>query len=688
MRLEVKYKGKKYIDDIAQNIIEEKYGSYELFIASSYIRQGERNPLLTGTGKERSRILNQISFGNDDPSHYIDIVNEKIRDKKKDINSLNSVVEYIESDIKEEWKNLKGKDYNIDDPDGKLKGIKENIDRGKRILEHNSFIKRKMDDIDKKTSNLPDPIDIDKLNITDIESKITELEEEISILTSKQGEYILYMKYINNEPPHHITESDVDHTYTYTDYSDTIDKERIYNNSIAIFRKIGIEYTEGSKREYIDRNLHLLSLQEGRERYQKYISLKKKIDDINLHDKDKDNYNDEIKNLKSYLEGNRKINLVQCPSCNTELNMSNGKLEFINNKCLTDKEIADIKRKISSLEGEYRKYKRYMPLKYKLEQIDDTNMCEGTPLLNPKYVKDTIDKLESTCICNKPISPSVIKEYLDKKDNNEKYNAWLANGYLYTQRTDYSKDIKTKNEKLNKLKKELKYNISLKDREIRRNSDKEKLEKERYSISGEIKKEIDINSLHKEEKRIEKQIKYNETINAIKKKEKKLEKKNKILAKSNEHLSLYMRIRDIITEYQNYCFNSSINALNNNIHNMISRIFDKEISFKFLLNRETKKGDIKNEINIELFIGGQNSNSIKTLSGGEKDRISFITTISLSMIHKKSPLLIFDESLSSVDPNTKEECINILNDIVNHKSIWCINHDGVDGMYENHLYLT
>lgn len=75
-RLLITQGGTLYEDTVAQSIIDDYFGSYEIWAVSSYIGQGCRNGFLTASNTGKMEILNKIAFLDDDPSVYIEKIEE------------------------------------------------------------------------------------------------------------------------------------------------------------------------------------------------------------------------------------------------------------------------------------------------------------------------------------------------------------------------------------------------------------------------------------------------------------------------------------------------------------------------------------------------------------------------------------------------------------------------------------
>lgn len=63
--LRLTYEGKNYEGAQAQEIINEMYGDFNQFLASSYVKQGERCVLFDGTSEEKLNLIRSISFPDD-----------------------------------------------------------------------------------------------------------------------------------------------------------------------------------------------------------------------------------------------------------------------------------------------------------------------------------------------------------------------------------------------------------------------------------------------------------------------------------------------------------------------------------------------------------------------------------------------------------------------------------------------
>uniref|UniRef100_A0A6C0CGB4 Rad50/SbcC-type AAA domain-containing protein n=1 Tax=viral metagenome TaxID=1070528 RepID=A0A6C0CGB4_9ZZZZ len=71
--------GTTYSGDDAQSIINQMYGTREVFLAASYLKQGERCVLMTGTNADKMKLVRSISFQDEN----VETVQDKIKSDLK-----------------------------------------------------------------------------------------------------------------------------------------------------------------------------------------------------------------------------------------------------------------------------------------------------------------------------------------------------------------------------------------------------------------------------------------------------------------------------------------------------------------------------------------------------------------------------------------------------------------------------
>lgn len=71
-----------YEDIIAQNIIDDQFGTKKIWSSISYLRQGSQCVLLSGNKKDRYHLLQEISARNDNPSECIAKIDARLKEER------------------------------------------------------------------------------------------------------------------------------------------------------------------------------------------------------------------------------------------------------------------------------------------------------------------------------------------------------------------------------------------------------------------------------------------------------------------------------------------------------------------------------------------------------------------------------------------------------------------------------
>lgn len=141
----------------------------------------------------------------------------------------------------------------------------------------------------------------------------------------------------------------------------------------------------------------------------------------------------------------------------------------------------------------------------------------------------------------------------------------------------------------------------------------------------------------------------------------------------------------IVLESENDYLSNIIDNINIHASTFIEEFFlDNPINVKLVPFKEVKKGKntvTKPQITIEVTYNGTGI-EFDSLSGGEKARISLAYTLALSMMNS-SPLLIMDESISSLDEETTSDVLESIKTHLTSKTVLCVSHQANTGMFDN-----
>jgi len=146
-------------------------------------------------------------------------------------------------------------------------------------------------------------------------------------------------------------------------------------------------------------------------------------------------------------------------------------------------------------------------------------------------------------------------------------------------------------------------------------------------------------------------------------------------------------MKRIAIEVQNQTVCDVISSINNYLKNSGGELFDKPINVRVIQTKKVKSSGIeKPEINVSVSYAGSSHGSVKNLSGGEKSRIGLMLTVAMCRAAGSS-LLMLDESLSSMDGELKDKALEMLKDSLPGVTILITSHDTPVGRFDRVISL-
>ena len=146
--------------------------------------------------------------------------------------------------------------------------------------------------------------------------------------------------------------------------------------------------------------------------------------------------------------------------------------------------------------------------------------------------------------------------------------------------------------------------------------------------------------------------------------------------------SKILKIKTTIIETKNQILEDLTESLNSILEDLTQDIFE-DISIKIQMFKKSKvKKNIKAECNFEIKLKNHVYENINSLSGGEKDRISFCMTLAFSIL-SNNPIIMLDESISSLNEDMKVKCLNLIKSHVPEKVVLLVSHDIVHGFFDH-----
>lgn len=398
-RLLVTHNNNVYEDKVAQSMINDLFGTYDIWLASCYIGQGCRNNFLTAPNTGKMELLNSIAFHEEDPEVYIDKLetlisstestyNLKLAQFNQALNNFNSIIANIDVTkalSPQQVEDVNNQISNLTKEEMRLKSLNQqrSIDLGVLNNLQNQL------DITCKTNIVippPDPL-LSTLN-DKYKGGILQSEESINNNISRAAT-VSMMLYRRNELNTEISKlqttlssyQNKDIIYTVQDYEDAVKLETTYRENQRIAESCHVTYNESVIKDTITKYQQLLNSQNRLKLQQEKDILQSQIKSLELeYTKPVDtiifpeiiprqipvpdysqystetlrNHLNELSNKQGsitlhiqHLQKGKDV--LQCPKCNTSLRYQLGNLLLSDTEAIDKNEIILAQKQLDSI---------------------------------------------------------------------------------------------------------------------------------------------------------------------------------------------------------------------------------------------------------------------------------------------------------------------------------------------------
>jgi DNA repair exonuclease SbcCD ATPase subunit len=200
--------------------------------------------------------------------------------------------------------------------------------------------------------------------------------------------------------------------------------------------------------------------------------------------------------------------------------------------------------------------------------------------------------------------------------------------------------------------------------------------------------QVKINDFKKSKKEYEDKLRIDRLATMLMDEKEKIRKeREQVILLQNKFLSL-SKIKMLANELEHKRMITTLSSIGDFANDILLMLFDEPIRIEFDVFKTSKnQKTTKPNINYKILYKGNEIDSIDQLSGGEADRVSLAVTCAMFRF-SNFPFLMLDEFASSLDLNNKEMAIQTLKTMIggqDMKSILCISHDTVEGIYDHHF---
>lgn len=788
--------GTVYEDEVAQSMIDQHFGTKDIWNLTCYLQQDHRSILLGGSNSDRMDLLNKLSFWSDNPDYYLERIDTEIKTQQElfkkmqieynaecalfterltkrmisndsylSLEDKNKTNEALTKGI-EELRQIETEMYNQNKIYGSLqilndrynsitstiKGYQKVDEYSKEIIELETKIKSNSDKLEETLRYAKNPTD----GLANIKSQLESRMLQFRVLLNQKQ--MIYSeirsiehslaKLINEKielennlnlkvsliPPECLQMGKIERAR----YYQNIEHEKIYFSGISACNGLGINYNQESINDKIRENQVLVAKIND---YKSDIIIMQNINQLqnnilSLKVEGLEPTNDQISELEKQIS-NMELSqeILVCPHCNKSVRYIGGSLFLESNERVSIFKINESKEQLKIMKSNKEKFlaqSRYITQIDQLRKLLKVNSPDellSREINNLSVYHNAIQLLHQIKVVSSPniSSENMIKiieyqealEMRNKFDNLKKkslseqletyktklndipdnleiqiqeLNQQLTNIQTNLQQAQKEYDLTIYNlkEEINKLIKS-KTILSTKLNEIKYLQDE--LDKTKVQIE-ELNTKL-VNGLNEKSQlakmsidnlkiKLEKAEYYDEMY----KWQTKLQTRNDELLTKNKSLGDLYSLKQVAFDLECNHLQMTVDSINESMNDILQDIFEKPIKVILQLYKKNKTNDrIKANVNLNIQYDGNEYDTLDKLSGGEKDRISFALTLALSRING-SPILLLDETLRSLNESYRTLCIDTMKKFLSlHKTILCINHEDVEGNYDNVITL-
>src|SRR3990167_4375616 len=682
--------------DLAQATVNDLFVDHRLWPVAGYIAQGQHNSFLSMPNTEKMELLNLIAFNDEDPDVFIDKIDQEICSANSSFNLVQmdytkgceeftrfineNTIDTTKAVVEDKLISMKVELNRLSKEISQLKLKQLEYQRQMGIL---SSLEENLKNIESRIANVKIPT----YNEREIQGKITELEAELSQLKMSDsyrkelGPKLIEINNIVSQNPNIQFKN-----YTQDDLQNSLVKKELYTKSLSgrqLVSSYRIEYSQQGISQEISRLTKIIDNQPDLRVKKEYQEISEKITHITTPDTSISDV-DEIKQEYQHLIQMQDI--ITCPHCNKGVRYSSGKLMKGNDGELSvsQQEIQMVKNRLAQITENYNKTLEKQNLIAQLSKLKPQDFVFQDELLSSKEllsIKDKISSLSRITFAEPPeVPPEEIQLFLKWKKltiEKESLDSKIIDGS-----SDKIRDEIAKHRNLIQELHQSKTTLDILTRQrvetVEKISTIKRMENIDQTLEIIILKEKNLT------------MTYNDAIVANKALEMKrvLEKKREVLVDLQNKIINLQKFKQMAIDAECSIMQQTVDSMNGSLADILLMMFDEPITVTISLYKTVKTTQkVKPVVNVAIFYKGCEYDSVLQLSGGEGDRISLGITLAFNMV-TGCPILLLDETLASLDGNIRESCLKAIREFTIGKTVMCIAHNDVEGLYDQVISLA
>lgn len=702
--LSLSLQGATYKDKEAQGLLEQIFGNKNLWLATSYLEQGQNHALIRGSNANCMELLDSLAFSGENPREFISRIDLEYKKKEGQVLSQRKILESLQEKLSPLLPNFCEEDMREKEI---LSRLEEDVKEKKKLLP--LLIQKVMNE--KQVLGKFNTLEEERKRIRESLSLLPEevapcidLEEEKKQVANLRLERDRALYYQKIKATHDTLMSEIaqvrgEHMCDLSLDVSRLERDRqLFEKNRALVCKLGLPYQkEQVQKEISNLQERINQVQRQTVEYQVHLKQEKARKDLlaqlsalSLPDLVPSNICDlekECELLRDKLsEVERRSKLLTCPHCQKKISYANGKLlaEAVVDEGESKVEVENaLKEKKKELELS-RKYKELVWKKENLEkQLSSLALSSEEPSVPPP-VTDLQNRMALLLKVEFYPPPLHSEEDLQRIRKLQTLHAKLPSLVKEERR------VTEIEEELNSLLDRVKIAEEAKLLYEKQKRERQSLEEREKKLSSELSKmeitdsEGQLNQLKADLERLEKEIASALLSNQI------YSDYQEYKNLEGEHEACYadllalQKLKALSLQAEMHHLETVVRTCNYVLEKVCNLIFEEPIKACLCLTKQLKNGSNVHKVNFSLNYRGMEG-EVEQLSGGEKQRLSIALTLALSQF--SSGPLLFDECLAYLDADLQELCLEAIREFASDKQVIYIGHNMTEGYFDDTISL-
>ena len=660
-----------YVDDTAQAYLHRMFGVPILWLSSTYLAQGETHPLVSFSAKERLELLQQAALSLEDPSPYIEAVQNHIKHLFNKCSTEFSAISAAINAINDESERI---DFSCYYPPSERA---EKLQKLAQYPAQQQKLQRRLAELYNTQGVLTAKKDRfatlkSNKNIDPNQADALLKEKNQLLLVQKEWQrYLADQKMREKQVDLERELSELHNKLPISDYNDIIKQQQILTVNIskwsqysASAARLGIEYNKNTINHTVSKYMQLQQIRQYDDIKNKIKQYTTQADNIVIDENKLTNVDRNILTKEIY-NATLMEQLLECPKCLTKLKYNNNKLE-VNTNNIATQDLTALRRKLAE-------YDEQIALKTQKQQLQNTihTLTKSIPMLPELHtlgldsvvlalpvhsLEQKISQLKMIEVIEKP-RYNMEQIQLAQKITHVKSQLSLFNTPVVIKPSTPMGEVETRLATVNE---QLATYAKIKAEQIEYDKLMTEIAEMETALVALPNLQLEYDQVNNELTLLTQQSTIWPLIDDILARKADVEARSKELKAYEQELADWDQISRVMINEEFQLLEQTVGTINFVLDEIMHKLFSN-LTAEILLYRTNKSNSlVKHEVNlclkrtvnngdnmeiIKLQSGAVGSMRLSSLSGGEKSRLNLALLLAFRAV-TKSPWLFLDESLA------------------------------------------